>query len=309
LHRKLLVAGVVAVASLGIAAPAFAQTMVPLTFNHLVLDTPVTGNAQIVSPTTQPLTVDADVDLTTGAFTVQPSGLTVPSYSFTSPVNGSITLALNGPATGTVDFATGALTLNADFTADITLTGAGNCVKDTGPLSLSTAATKPIPGQAFPAGATGATTGDGAFGASWTTLAPGTGSACAVVDSAVDGPGGIWVSRGINPPGTAAAAPKLAISSSKVSSVKSGGSATVTVVVANSGGADSKAVKVCVASPKPLSPKSSCKTISSFGASAKKTETFKVKTKKGKTGSYKLALSVSGSGVTTVNKKLTLKVK
>lgn len=308
LHRKLVVGGIVAAACMGVAAPAGAATTpVPLTFNHAVIDAPTIGAAQIVTPSTQPLTITADVDTTTGQFTVQPSDFSAPTYNFSSPVPGSLTLTLKSPASGQFDPTTGAVVMNADFLANISING-GSCVKDTGALQLSTSTTKPFPGQTFGPGATSIVTNNGAFGAGWSTLAPGTGSACSLVDPAVQGAGGIWISRGIAPTTpTPVVAPKLSLSVGKIKTVKAGKFTSVSVKVTDKGGADSKPVKVCLTAKKPVSPKSACKTISSFKAGASKTEKFSVKSTAHKAGSYKVTFAASGKGVTTVKK--TVKVK
>ncbi|HTU30464.1 MAG TPA: hypothetical protein VMF07_13860 [Solirubrobacteraceae bacterium] len=307
MHRKLIVAAAVLAVSLTAAASASAQTTpVPLSFNHFVLDTPATPYAQVVSPSTQPLTITADVDMSTGQFTVQPSDFSAPTDHFTQPLPGSVTIALASPATGQVDPTTGAVTLDADFTATVTLNGDGSCVKTTGPLTLSTAATTPLPGTAFPAGTTGVVTGTGAFGAGWSTLAPGTGTACGLVDPATAGKGGIWISRNISPAtALASITPKLSVKAPKRSTVKRGKVAKVKVTLANTGASDTKSVKVCLAAKKPLSPTRSCKTVKKPAKGSKHTMTFKVKTKKAKVRSYKLKLTATGLKAKTV----TLKIK
>ena len=304
MNRKFIIAGIVAGACLGAAAPAGAVP-VSLQFDHVVLDTPATPKAQVVKPGGQPLVVQSDVDPSTGNFTVQPSGFTMPAYTFTSPAPGSATVSLKSPATGNVNFATGALTLNADLIATITIQGYGSCTKDTGPLTLSTATTAPLPGQNFPAGATGVATGNGAFGAGWSTLAPGTGAACSLIDGATAGKGGFWISRGISPvPAT------LGLSTGKLKANKPGSTSSVKVSVTAKGNNDTSPVKVCLVAAKGLSPKSKCQTISSLTMGKAKTLTFKVKSaKKDKKGNYALKLTASGTGVATVRKTLKLAVK
>jgi hypothetical protein len=301
LHRKLAIGGATVAAFLAFAVPAaMADTTVPVTlsFNNVVLDTPATPDAQVVSPTTQPLTATADVDTTTGAFTIQPSAFSVPTYNFTSPVTGSASLALNGPATGTVDFATGAVTMNADILATISITGDGSCTIDTGALTLSTATTEPLAGEDFPAGTTGVASGNGAFGAGWSSLPAGTGPACTLVDAAVDnGSGGIWIAR-VTPA-------KLAATVTKPKSVKVGKTASVDVALANTGGADTASVKVCLAAKSPLSPTSKCVTVAKPAAGSKHKLVFKINTKKAKAGTYKLTLTATGLKTQTTTLKVT----
>jgi hypothetical protein len=304
-NRKFLIGSAVACVCLGATASAGAATIpVPLSFNHVVLDTPSTHNAQIVTPSTQPLTVTAEVDTMTGDFTVQPSGFSMPSYSFSSPVPGTVTVALKQPATGNVNFVTGAVTMNADLLANIAIESYGSCQKDTGPLTLSTSTTQPLPGQNFPAGTTGVASGPGAFGAGWSSLAPGTGQACSVVDPAVQGKGGFWVSRDISP-----VPPAVAAAAKAPKRTKPGKTAKVTVTVRDTGGADANPIKACLTDPRPLSPKTSCQTVKSLAQGASKTLTFKVRTNKKKKGRYALKLRVTGKGISSVSKKVTLVVR
>jgi len=310
MQRRILIGGLAACVCLAAALPATAgaQSTVPVTlnFNHLVINTSVTPDAQIVSTMTQPATVDANVDTSTGQFTVPTSGFTAPTYNFTSPTAGSLTLTLASPASGTVDPTTGALTLTADFLADITTANYGSCDQPTGTITLSTSGTTPFPGHLFPTGDTGFVTGAGAFGGGWSSLPTGTGSGCSIIDSFIQNqPGGIWISRDISP--VAAVPAKLALTPSKVKSVKAGKKATVKVIVANSGGsATTSSVKVCLSVPKPLKG-SKCESIKSLASRQTKTLSFSVTTNE-KTGSYKLTLTASSKGVSTAKKNVTLKV-
>lgn len=304
MHRKLILGAAVACASLVMAAPAGAVPF-QLTFDHMVMDTPATPNVQVVSPKGQPLTIVADVNPSTGQFTVQPSDWHFPVYTMSQPVPGTVDIELKSPASGQWDPTSGTLIFNADFLAKITVQGYGDCTKDTGPLSLSTSTTVPLAGVKFPATTTGVVTGNGAFGAGWSSLAAGTGTACSVVDPAVQGKGGLWISRGISP-----VPPSVSLKASAPKSVKAGSKATIKVKVSVSGADDKNPIRVCLAAPKGLSPKSSCTTIKSGLAEGKsKTVSFKVKTSKKKTGKFTLKVKASGTGVKTVTKKVTLKVK
>lgn len=303
MHKSIL-GGIVACGCLVAAGPAAAAvTPVPLTFDHVVLDTQATPKAQVVSPA-HPLKVTANVDTSTGQFTVQPSDWSFPTYTLTSPVKGSIAIGLNGPATGQVNPATGQLALKAGFVATITLQGYGQCVQDVPNLTLSTSATAPLPGKAFPAGTTGLLTGAGAFGGDWSSLPPGTGPACSTVDAAIGNKGGIWISRGINPVPT-----KLALTVAKPKTAKAGRTAVVKATLANRGGASTTPIKVCLTGPKSLRLKTNCKTVKTLGQNAKKTLSFRVKTVKHKTGKYKLTVKATAKGVPTVSRKVTLKVR
>ena len=309
MNRKFIIAGIVAGACLGAAGPASALN-VPLQFNHVVLDTPATPKAQIVTPTTQPLTVNANVDPSTGNFTVQPSDFTMPAYNFSSPAPGSATISLKNPASGNVNFATGALTLNADMLATINIQGYGSCTKDTGPVTLSTATTQPLPGQNFPAGPTGVATGAGAFGTGWSTLAPGTGPACPLIDGATAGKGGFWISRNISP-----VPPSLGLGFGKLKPSKRGSTAVVKVKVTGKGNDDANPVKVCLtaSNKKAVSVKTKCQTVSSLALGKTKTFSFRVKSSKtaatGRNHGYTLKATASGKGVATVSKTTKLILK
>jgi hypothetical protein len=300
-HRTLALGGAVLVATIAFAAPAMADTITPiaLSFNNVVLDTPATGDAALVSPSTQPLNVTADVDITTGAFTVAPSDFSAPTYTFTAPTPGTATVTLDGPATGAVDLATGALTLTADFQATITANDIGSCTIDTGPETLTTATTLPLPGLSFPVGVTGFITGDGAFGVGWSSLPAGTGTVCALLNSAIDGPGGLYIAR--------TTPPELAVTLAGPKFVKVGTTATVAVTLANAGGADTSAVKVCLAARKPLSPTRRCVMVATQNANATTKVAFKLKTTKAKPGTYRLTVSTTGLAAKTFGLKIVKK--
>ncbi len=296
------VAVISAVTSLAVAAPALADTVTPtpLSFDNLVLDTPATGDAAVVSPSTGPLAVTADLDSTTGDFTIDPSTFSAPTFTFTEPVSGSLSLALASSASGNENFATGAVTLTGDFLATITIPSLGGaCTIDTGTLNLSTATTAPLDGVAFPAGPTGLASGDGALGAGWSSLAPGTGPACPTIDSFADnGAGGIWVSRGVSPTASTSdagpAAPKVSATAAKPAAVERGAHANVKVTVTNAGGADSKSVKVCLAAKAPLVA-SKCQTVTDPGARVTKHLAFSVKVPAtAKVGKHQLVLTATG---------------
>jgi hypothetical protein len=299
-HRTLAIGGATLMASMAFAGPAMADTVtpVPLSFNNVVLDTPATGDGYLVSPTTTPLTLTADVDTTTGAFSIQPADFSAPTYSFTSPATGTASVTLADPATGVVDPMTGSLTMTADFLATITINDIGSCQINTGPQTLTTATTAPLAGLNFPVGTTGFVTGEGAFGVGWSTLPPGTGSACTFINKEVDGPGGLWIAR-TTPPTLALTVTK------KPKFVKIGTTAVIDATLANSGGADASPVKVCLADKKPLAPTSQCMVVATQGVDAQKKLAFKLNTTKAKAGTYKLTLTTTGLKTQT----LTLKVE
>jgi hypothetical protein len=312
LSRTLAIAAALTVAPLIITPPAqAAATPTPLSFDHLVLDTQVTGDADIVSDSTAPLMVTADIDPSSGDFTIDPSSFSAPTDTTSE---GSLTLALASQATGEINLSTGAVTLNGDFLATIDAPSlGGSCTIDTGPLTLSTTTTAPLPGVAFPAGLTGIQSGDGALGVGWTSLAPGTGPACLTIDSFIDSSaGGIWVSRGISPTGVTSSGPdagpaaaEIALKTTQPATVAAGATAKIKVTVTNRGGADSQTVTVCLAAKAPLSPLKACQTVRDPGAKSTHTLVFRVKsTRATQVGKHLLTLTTPGQRSQT----LTLKV-
>jgi hypothetical protein len=310
MHRMLITTGIAASMAIAAAVPANAA-IVPLQFDHAALYTPATPDMQPVSPSTPPLKINADVNQTTGDYTVQPADWDFPEYAFSSPIPGRVDITLPTPATGRVDFATGKLSLSGTFDLQIFAEGVGTCTK-TVPLTLTTETTKPVAGVPFPAGADGFATGNGAFGTGWDTLPAGTGDGCPTIDEATKGEGGFWISRGIAPQGSTppppAGAPALALKLKKPKAVKSGKSASVKATVSNTGTAAGAGVKVCLKAPKPLKLKSKCKTVGALDTGASQTVSFSVKTKKGKKGTYSLKGTASGTDGTSATAKTKLKV-
>jgi hypothetical protein len=309
LPRKLIAAAATAAAALVAAAPAGAAP-VALDFDHVVLDTQATPNAEVVSPSTDPLKVNADVDLATGDFTVQPADFDFPEYSFSTPVQGTIDIFLHEPASGHADFATGKLAFTGTFDAKVTVNGIGDCTKTVGPTTLTTETTNPLPGQPFPPGPTGPASGNGAFGVGWDSLDPGTGPGCGLIDSFTSGEGGIWISRGIDPStyGNSGAA-KLALALRKPQAIEAGRKATVRARVRNTGDDAARSVKVCLRAPKPLSPRRHCRGIGRLGAGKAKRVAFKVKSKRRRPGTFTLRGKATGKGIKAARDTTRLRVR
>lgn len=304
--KLLALGGAVACACLATAGPASAQVPVTLTFHNAVMDLPSLGAVDIVKPSGTPLTATADVtptSTTAATFTISPSDWSFPTYSFTTPAPGTINVNLKNSATGTVNFANGAVTMNADLLADVTLTGIGSCTVDTGSLNFATTNTQPLVGVDFPAGETGVTTGNGALGAKWSALASETGSACSVLSSYLAGAGGLWISGNITPP-------VVAVTMRKLKTVKAGKTETLNIRLFNSGGAPSGAIKLCLKAPKGVKG-SSCKTVSNVAGGQSSAVTFKVKptTKKSKTYKLQLTATPTAMALSSVSETVPLKVK
>jgi hypothetical protein len=211
--------------------------------------------------------------------------------------------------------------MTADLLATVTPTNGGSaaaCTVDTGPLSFTTAATKPLEGFDFPAGSLASfATGAGAFGVSWSSLPAGTPSSnCGLVDAALGGPGGLWISRNISPaqatPPPPPAAPVAGIKVAKLKTLKAGHRETVKVTVTNTGGSTATptgTLKACLTAPKQFKPKRSCRTISSLAAGKFRQVNFGIKAPRKAHGTYKLKLAVTGSSISTAKKTIRLKVK
>lgn len=289
------------------APPCTPPACYTLTFNNAVLDAGgspaniVTPTPSSGDPTGAPVTANANLTGSTGPgeanFDVSPSGISFPTYHFTAAgITGTIDTTLKNDATGTINFATGATTMTADFIASVNLNGVpGACNLDTGTVNMSTANTQPLMGVNFPATSTGPVTGPGAFGGTWSSVtpSPSNGQACTLLAVAgYFGQGGLWVSRNLTPP-----SPK--VTASKLKAVKAGKTEAVHVKVANTGGVGTGAVKLCLKAPKGLKVSKACQTIKNVAAGKSSVVNFKVKTakpkkgKKAKTKTYKLTLTPS----------------
>ena len=305
-RRQFIAVLAAATAALAAAAPAMAVD-VPVTFDYAVLDTPSTPNATVVDPSGPPVTAVASVDETTGAFTVDPATFDFPRYDFAmSGVTGNIDVVLNAPASGVATLATGAVNLNADLVAQITVDGLGRCDVDTGVLAISTENTEPLPGQRFPPGTTGVATGPGAIAVDWESLPPGTGPdpfACSIINGFVGGPGGFWLSKGIAPPTGGgeydAAALKVRAKPAR-KTVKGGRAARFKVKVANRGDQATDDVSVCVKAPKGLRPaKRICRAYGTLAAGQSKSRAFTFKTKRSaRTRKFRLVFRATGDDAT-----------
>jgi hypothetical protein len=218
-----------------------------------------------------------------------------PSYSFSiDGFSGTINTTLAKPATGTINFGTGAVTMVADFAADVHLNGVtGDCTLDTGNVSLSTANTQPLMGVAFPAGASGPVSGAGAFGGTWSsvTTSPSSAEACTLLAvGGLTGPGGLWISRNLTPPSPT-------VTHKKLKAVKAGKTEAVKIKVANTGQVGTGAIKLCLKVPRHFKVNKKCQTVTNVAGGKTDVVTFKVKTSKKHrpkhTKTYKLTLTPS----------------
>jgi hypothetical protein len=301
--RKLALGAVVACAFAAFAAqgasaaPCTPPACVPLSFNHVLLDSG--GNlANIVTPSTQPLTAQANITGSSGTgeanYAVAPSGVSFPTFSFTiDGFSGTIKTTLAKTATGTINFVSGAVTMAADFAADVHLDGVtGDCTLDTGNVNLSTANTQPLMGVAFPAGSSGAATGAGAFGGTWLSVStsPSGAEACTLLAvGGLTGPGGLWISRNLTPPSPT-------VTHNKLKTVRAGKTEKLHVKLANAGQVGTGAIKLCLKAPRHFKVNKKCQTVANVAGGKTDVVTFKIKTPKKKprrTKTYKLVLTPS----------------
>jgi hypothetical protein len=300
--NRLALGAVVACAFAAFGAQGAGATTCPKAecFNYGVLDAGGSA-ANIITPSNQ-LAVTPTLTgggPTTYTYEITPSNASFPTYNFTADgFNGTINTSLKNNATGTLDFATGAITMTGDFIANVTLQGeSGSCNLDTGTVNMSTGNAQPLMGVAFPAGASGITAGAGSFGGTWSSVTatpvPSDSSVCTLLSVAgYTGPGGLWVSRNLAPP-----SPTVKVG--KLKAVKAGKSESIHVKLANGAGTvGTGAIKLCLKVPKGLKVNKKCQTVSNVAAGKTDVVTFKVKTAKPKhktkkTKTYKLTLTPS----------------
>ena len=233
-------------------------------------------------------------------FVIEPSDVNFPLASFTKPVPGQAQITLASPATGTANVTTGAISFTASFAADITIPGLGSCTVTTGPTTFSTSGTSVYSGQAYPVTSTpgaGFLTGPGAISGGWTAPASDSGSACAILGSAVTGGGGLWISDNLATPSvTLASAPAK-------TSVKAGKSVTITATVKDAAGSlSATGVSVCVVPPKALALHGSkCQTIATVAGGASKSVRFTFKASSKAKGNETVKVSATGAASTTIS--------
>ena len=285
----------------------------PLTFHNVVLDTKALGGVAVVKPSGAPLQVNATVTGGTApnfTYAIKPGDWTFPTYNFTKPLPGTITVnPKNGTTpTGTVNITTGATTLAINLEATINITGVGGCTVDTGTLNMSTSNTQPLLSQPFSNGLTGLESGAGSIGVGWSSLPAPAGTACSVISTDLAGAGGIWMSGSITPP-------SMKTTVGKLKTLKAGKSETVKVTVKNSGQAPSGKETVCLKVPKGIKG-GGCKAIANVAGGKSSVVSFKVKATKKKTKKYTLKLTVkpTATGLLPANgvvtpQNITLKVK
>jgi hypothetical protein len=209
--RGLIALAATALALLAVTvAPAGAKVHpIHAEFNDAVANLGSLKGAQLLDPTVPdpPATLDGTIDKGSfGSFTAPPEGFVVPQKTFNDVLvpglNVTVSLTTDQPVTGTINPGTGALTADVNLNADIVLSGllSANCHITGVPLHLATRGqlvndSDPANPVTFDAAPFMPPSLAGAVVGSWDSLPPSTGDPiCGLVDSAVAGPGGIWLS-------------------------------------------------------------------------------------------------------------------
>jgi hypothetical protein len=197
------------------ATTGSAQAQTSMTLDHGVMDLGAFPGVEIVTPAS-PISVAVTPDTET-VFHVSPGGFQFPHFTGTqSGITIELDVVLATTLTGTFDPTTGAMTTDPasfDVTIDLdTPLGTSTCVMDVAqgnpvPMSFSTEATSPYPGDRFDPAPLSDPLVNGAIVTSWTdlpasTFTSGTTNLCTFLDAQKAGPGGVWLSNGIAPPTT-----------------------------------------------------------------------------------------------------------
>lgn len=208
---RLLALAVAAIALLAVtAAPASAKVHpFHLEFSNAVANLGSLKGSQLLDPSVPdpPATLDGTVDQGAfGKFTVPPEGFVFPSKTFNDVLlpglNVTVSLTTDQPITGTINQGTGALTADASLNTDIVLSGllSATCHIAGAPLSLATSGqliddTDPANPVTYDGAPFAPPSYAGAVVGRWASLPPSTGDPiCAVVDTTIAGPGGLWLS-------------------------------------------------------------------------------------------------------------------
>jgi hypothetical protein len=212
--------GAVVACAVSAVTTGSAQALTTATLDHGVMDLGARTGIEIVTPTNSVLvTITPD---TGTAFHISPGGFQFPHFTGTQSgvtIELDSVLAPGNDLTGTYDPATGAMTtdpasFDVTIAVDATLLGFGTstCVMDVAhgnpvPMSFSTEATSPYPGDRFDPLPLSDPPVNGAIATSWTdlpdsTFTSGSANLCALLDQQIAGPGGVWLSNGIAPPST-----------------------------------------------------------------------------------------------------------
>lgn len=265
---------------------------------------------QPIVPPGQAITIAGTLDTETGAITVPIAGQTFPPVTFTKPLPGTLTSTATAPATGTLNLATGAMTMNIQFKTVVALAApSANCTID--PLSFSLT-TGSAPGGRYTQGsprnaATGAVSLVGFAPAptipAATANTPADVGGCTLLNGAVPLPnsGSIELAHVVG-------SPKLAASfSPKKKTVKKNKRVKLELRVKNTGTAGATGVKVCVSGTGGVDLDEKCFPEAAIGQGA--TATHKVSAKASKSGKFKAQVTSTNAGSASASAKITVKKK
>jgi hypothetical protein len=207
--------GAVVACAVSAGTSGTAQAQTTATLDHGVMDLGAFPGVEIVTPT-EPVSITITPDAGT-AFHVLPADFHFPHFTgIQSGITVEQDVVLADTLTGTYDPATGAMTTgpaNFDVTIDLdTPLGTSTCLMDEAhgnpvPMSYSTEATSPYPGDRFDPLPLSDPPVNGAIATSWadlpaSTFTSGSPNLCPFLDQQKAGPGGVWLSNGIAPPST-----------------------------------------------------------------------------------------------------------
>ena len=268
------------------------------------------------APATIRGTVAAD-----GTVTVPSGGISLPTASVqvTQPIPATVTLAFTptATATGRIDRASGAITSPLRATLDVAVSALGqSCTIRGAQFDLGTG-TVQVPSKANPAPpatvplAGAPLGGDGAFAIAGLSTAalpaaqPASNTVCALVNDQI----GLPAVAGVRLAGRiAVSAPKLTAKVATPRATKRGRSVTLKVTVANGGSGDATGVAVKAKLPRGISGTRSVK-VGTLAAGKRRTVSLKLRTSSKAAKRSRIALTVSGDGVTSRKATATLKLR
>jgi hypothetical protein len=295
-----------------IASAATVPFNASLNEGKLTLGAGTVINDQALVPAGSAITIAGSLDTTTGAVTVPVDGLTFPVSPFTvGPLSGTLASTATAPATGTFNPATGALTMDLQFTTVVNITSpASTCTITPINFSLTTGTGNPL--GKYPAGSPlNATTGAVSLVGYQPAIPASTPNAggCALLNTLAYGgqpttSGSIELASVPVAPGTAALA--ASFSPGKVK-VKKNKKAKTNVKVTNTGTASATGVRTCVTGTGGVKLKETCfddGTVSQNG-----TVSHNVSAKASKSGSFKATVTSTNAGGASATAKVTVKKK
>lgn len=267
---------------------------------------------QPIVPTGEAISIAGTLDTTTGAIAIPVDGITFPPVTFTMPLPGTLTSTATAPATGTLNPATGAMTMDIQFKTVVALAApVANCTIDPLSFSLTTGSVAGRYTEGSPLNtATGAVSLVG-FAPSPTIPAAtpntvGDTGGCNLLNAAVPLPnsGSIELAHVVAAPGSPALGASFSPSKKKVKKNKK---AKTTIKVTNTGTASATGVKVCVSGTGGVALGKKCFTDGTVAQGT--TVSHKVSAKAKKSGKFKAKVTSTTGGSAKASAKVTVKKK